>query len=117
MVTPTAGAVVMIPFPFSDLSQAKLRPAVVLAEVGRGDWILYQITSNPYGDPHAMKVTDSSFGTGCLRVDSYARTGKLFTASQDLIISQAGILNQEPFEQIIQTVIGLFQASLVPEGE
>ena len=42
MVTPTAGAVVLVPFPFSDLSQAKLRPAVVLAEAGRGDWVLCQ---------------------------------------------------------------------------
>jgi mRNA interferase MazF len=40
MVTPTAGAIVLVRFPFSDLSQAKLRPAVVLADAGRGDWIL-----------------------------------------------------------------------------
>jgi mRNA interferase MazF len=39
VVTPAAGTVVLVPFPFSDLSQAKLRPAVVLADVGRGDWI------------------------------------------------------------------------------
>ena len=36
MVVPTTGAVVLVPFPFSDLSQAKLRPAVVLAHAGRG---------------------------------------------------------------------------------
>jgi mRNA interferase MazF len=40
MVTPTAGAIVLVRFPFSDLSQAKLRPAVVLADAGRRDWIL-----------------------------------------------------------------------------
>lgn len=32
MVAPTAGAVVLVSFPFSDLSQAKLRPAVLLAD-------------------------------------------------------------------------------------
>ena len=37
----------LVPFPFSDLSQAKLRPAVVLADAGRGDWILCQITEQP----------------------------------------------------------------------
>jgi hypothetical protein len=47
MVAPTAGAVVLPPFPFSDLSQAKLRPAIVLADVGRDDWILCQLTSTP----------------------------------------------------------------------
>ena len=37
MVTPTAGSVVLVPFPFSDLSQSKRRPAVVLASAERGD--------------------------------------------------------------------------------
>ena len=54
MVTPTTGAVVLVPFPFSDLSQTKLRPTVVLSDVGQGDWILCQITSNPYGDRQAI---------------------------------------------------------------
>jgi hypothetical protein len=35
-----AGSVVLVRFPFSDLSKTKLRPAVVLADVGRGDRIL-----------------------------------------------------------------------------
>jgi mRNA interferase MazF len=50
MATLAAGAVVLIPFPFSDLSQSKLRPAVVLADVGRGDLVLCQVTSNAYAD-------------------------------------------------------------------
>jgi len=57
MVAPSAGGIVLVPFPFSDLSQAKLRPAVALAHAGRGDWILCQVTSNPYGDP-SMSVKD-----------------------------------------------------------
>jgi mRNA interferase MazF len=54
MVALAAGKVVLVPFPFSDLSKSKLRPAVVLASVGRGDWILCQVTSSPYGDPRAI---------------------------------------------------------------
>ena len=45
MGTFAAGQVVIVHFPFSDLTASKLRPAVVLAEAGRGDWILCQITS------------------------------------------------------------------------
>ena len=85
MVTPTAGGVILVPFPFSDLSQAKLRPAVVLADIGRDDWILCQITSTPYGDPRAVPLADDDFATGLLRVASYARPGKLFTAHRRLI--------------------------------
>ena len=64
MVTPPAGAVVLVRFPFSDLSQTKLRPAVVLADVGRGDSILCQVTSKPYGDTQAIKLEDTDFSTG-----------------------------------------------------
>jgi hypothetical protein len=36
MGAPSEGDVVIIPFPYSDLSQSKRRPALVLAEAGRG---------------------------------------------------------------------------------
>jgi len=67
----------LVPFPFSDLSQAKLRPAIVLADVGRDDWILCQITSTPYGDPRTVPLADDDFAAGSLRIASYARPGKL----------------------------------------
>ncbi len=40
MVAPSVRAVVLVRFPFSDLSSTKLRPALVLADAGRGDWVL-----------------------------------------------------------------------------
>ena len=49
----------LVRFPFSDVTQTKLRPAVVLADAGRGDWILCQVTSNPYGDPAAVALEDA----------------------------------------------------------
>ena len=88
MVTPLAGAVVLVRFPFSDLSQTKLHPAVVLADASRSDWILCQVTSKPYGDTRAIILEDTSFSAGSLRVRSYARPGKLFTANRDLIVSE-----------------------------
>ena len=112
MVTPAAGTVVLVPFPFSDLSQAKLRPAVVLADVGRGDWILCQITSNPYGDTHAILLEDTSFAVGALRVASYARPGKLFTANSALMVTQVGTLKAAPFQHIIEAVVALLRTSL-----
>jgi len=112
VVTPAAGAVILIPFPFSDLSQTRLRPAVVLADAGRGDWILCQITSNPYGDSLAIELVDSSFASGSLRVTSYARPGKLFTANHDLMVTQVGNLKEEPFAQIVEAVVRILRTSL-----
>jgi mRNA interferase MazF len=112
MVTPAARAVVLVPFPFSDLSQAKLRPAVALAAAGRGDWILCQITSNPYGDTQAIALDAESLATGVLRVVSYARPGKLFTANRHLMVSQVGTLKAEPFKQIIEAVVAILHTAL-----
>ena len=114
MVTLAAARVVLIRFPFSDLSQTKLRPAVVLAGVGRGDWILCQVTSRPYGDAQAIALNDGSFAVGSLRVDSYARPGKLFTANESLIVAEVGSLKPDPFAQVIKAVISILQTSLQP---
>ena len=63
MVPLAAGLVVLVRFPFSDLSQTKLRPAVVLANAGRGDWILCQVTSKPYADTAAVVLEPRGFPT------------------------------------------------------
>lgn len=112
MVALAAGTVVLVPFPFSSLVQVKLRPAVVLADAGRGDWIFCQVTSNPYADPHSVELTATSFAQGSLRITSYARPGKLFTASHELIVSLAGTLNTVAFQVVIESVIHILQTSL-----
>ena len=112
MVAPSAGGIVLVPFPFSDLSQAKLRPAVALADAGRGDWILCQVTSKPYGDPRALHLPSSGFTSGSLRVDSYARPGKLFTASRDLMVAEVAILTLEARRHLIESVIAILRGSV-----
>jgi len=109
LVTPAAGSVVLVPFPFSDLSEAKLRPAVALAEAGRSDWILCQVTSTPYGDPRAVHLTAASFSSGALRAESYARPGKLFTANQELMVAQVAILNPDACDQVVDAIVRLLR--------
>jgi len=67
------------------------------------------VTSKPYGDARAIKLEDANFASGSLRVTSYARPAKLFTANRDLIVAQVATLNQESFTQIIDTVVKPFR--------
>jgi len=60
-------SVVLVEFPFTDLSQTKLRPAVILAQATKEDWILCQITSNFGIDAKASEIKDSDFAQGSLR--------------------------------------------------
>jgi mRNA interferase MazF len=109
MVVPAAGEVVLVPFPFSDLSQSKRRPAVCLAGAGRGDWVLCQITSKAYGDPYAVGLVAADFDSGGLKVASYARAGKLFTANQSLMIASIGKLNSAALKRAIDAVVALLR--------
>jgi mRNA interferase MazF len=112
MVPSAAGAVVLVPFPFSDLTQAVLRPAVALADVGRGDWILCQVTSNAYGDPLAESLNSSDFQVGSLHRASFARPGKLFTANHRVITAAAGVLSVEAMRRIGEAVIRIIEQIL-----
>lgn len=105
----TRGAVVLVRFPFSDLSASKQRPAVVLADVGRGDFVLVQVTSKPYADPQAVELTETSFARGGLDRTSYARPGKLFTANDRLIARDVGALSTTGFEALLTAVIALLR--------
>lgn len=109
MGAPAIGGVVLVRFPFSDLSQSKLRPAVCLADAGRGDWVLCQITSRTYGDSRAILLGDQDFASGGLKVPSCVRPAKLFTASEQLIAKSVGTLREESFRKITESVILLFQ--------
>ena len=111
MVAPSAGAVVLVRFPFSDLSRSKLRPAVVLADAGRGDRVLCQITSKSYGDTRAVTLEQSAFTSGSLRVTSYVRPGKLFTASGDLMTKEVGVLAPETLTRVIDAVTNLLRGT------
>jgi len=108
MDSPSIGSIILLPFPFTDLSKSKIRPAVILANAGRGDWILCQITSKAYADSAAVELRDSDFELGGLRLISYARLSKLFTASGGIFLSIAGQLSSEKVSEILRRVVGLF---------
>lgn len=104
------GTVVVLNYPFSDLSASKRRPAVVLGEVGFGDVLVCQVTSQQYTDQKAVRLDLADFAVGSLPEVSYARPGKLFTAHETLILREAGILKPAAYERVRDAVIHFLQA-------
>ena len=103
------GVVVLVRFPFSDLSASKLRPALVIARSGVSDWVLCQITSNQYGDPVSVAITKESFATGGLMRDSFVRPGKLFTANEGIVIRSVGQLSSEAHTAVVDAIVNLLR--------
>jgi mRNA interferase MazF len=58
--------IVVIPFPFSDLSHAKRRPALVITDLKGDDLILCQITSQKISDAYAISLISKDFEIGSL---------------------------------------------------
>jgi mRNA interferase MazF len=106
MGTFVKGDVVVVPFPFSDLSAAKRRPALVVATLTGDDVILCQITSRAITDSYAIPITDSDFATGELRQDSNARPNRLFTADSNIIILyRVGTLSATKVQEIVARIV------------
>ncbi len=101
--------IIFVTFPFSDLSQSKLRPALVLANAKRNDWILCQITSQNYDDSQAIALYETDFEAGFLSKLSYIRPHKIFTAHTTLIKKKVACLSKTKHDQ----VIGAIQAILI----
>jgi len=105
------GDVVVIPFPFSDLTGTKRRPAFVLADLPGNDIILCQITSVAKPDAFALPLTREDFVSGSLPVDSFIRPNKIFTADKNLILYTSGHLSDEKTVEVINSLISLLQTA------
>ena len=99
------GEIVVLPFPFSDLSDLKKRPALVIKELAGDDLILCQITSQPFSDRSAIEISDNDFEKGGLHKTSYVRPSRLFTADRNIVLYKVGKLKSSRISFIIKTLI------------
>ena len=103
------GDVVVVLFPFSDLSSAKKRPALVLATPDGDDVILCQITSRLVADRYAILLSEGNFSSGSLRQDSNVRPTRIFTADKKIIQYTAGHLKDDAMTAVVDRVVDLLQ--------
>ncbi len=87
------GKFVLVPFPFTDLTASKLRPALVLFE-GKRDVVVAFVSSKMPDEipPQCVKIPESheEFGFTGLKVASIVRLDKVATVIKDLIVGELG---------------------------
>lgn len=107
-----SGDVVVLPYPFTDLSSTKVRPALVLASLTRGDVILCQITSQPGSHPTVASVRKSDFlPGGTLPHDSYALPHRVVTAHESCVLRRSGRVTLTKLNEIREQVCAVIRGS------
>ena len=103
------GDVVVIPFPFSNLTQAKRRPALVVANLEGDDLILCQITSRSIKDKYAIPIDDNNFKKGSLKQQSNVRPNRIFTADSHIVLYRIGSIKNNKLEEVIEKIIEILK--------
>ncbi len=105
----TRGDVVVVPLDFSDFSNFKRRPALVVATPTGLDPVLCMITSRIRQDTYNVMITNNDFEYGGLRVNSYVRVCHLFTVDGNFIEYIAGRIIPEKINEVIDAIIAMLR--------
>ena len=101
------GDVVVLSFPYSDLTGKKKRPALVVANVNK-DFILSEITSQYNLDHFSIILLDSDFKDGSLSLPSVIKPYRIFTAEASIIQYKVGSINLSKFKEVQDQLFTIF---------
>jgi mRNA interferase MazF len=105
METFVKGDIVVLPFPFTDLSSTKKRPALIVSTLLGDDLIVCQITGKVKEDTYIVKIKDFDIKGGKLKGDSFIRTNKIFTADKSIILYKVGSLEKAKMSEVENKII------------
>ena len=111
--------IVLVPFPYSDLSSYKRRPVLIISNDSynqtKEDVIVCILTSNTFRDEYSVPVNNDSLEYGLLPEPSVKKAAKLFTIHQAKIIKKFSILNTQTFRSINSILNDLFEYNKIDE--
>lgn len=108
------GDIVLVPFPFTDLSTTKLRPAVVLWADSSGIditvcFVSSQNINNMSAEEFLIETTHPEFSKTGLKVSSKVRVSRIVTTERNLITRKLGKLETDFLNQLDNKLRHTFQ--------
>jgi mRNA interferase MazF len=101
------GDIVLIPFPFTDLSGIKNRPALILADGEIDITVSFITTQLKWQEDFDVKIEPSQ--TNGLKRTSLIRLTKLATIDKDLVIGKLGNLSQDELTSVDNNLVKIFK--------
>ena len=106
------GEIVLIPFPFTDLTTKKKRPVIVLSNKEYNerieDFIVCGITSNIKDMLYSVLINSKDLVSGFLPKPSRIKVDKIFTLEQSLVIKKFAKVKSEIIRKVKQELFKLF---------
>jgi mRNA interferase MazF len=92
---PERGDLLLVPFPFSDLSASKRRPVLALtAADSDGDFVALPVTSRSQVE-HALPIAAKDLVSGTLPAPSFIRTNRIVTLNASLVVKNIGRISEQ----------------------
>jgi len=92
--------IVLIKFPFSDSSNVKVRPALIICDQFDEDITCLPISSSYKKSSHDLKLAESDVLNFSFPIQSFVRIRKISTLQQSLVVKKLGSLKKETFLKI-----------------
>lgn len=103
------GEILLISFPFSDLSTRKKRPVLVLSKKKYNDssseFICCGITSNLDNKSHSVLIERKDIRGGSIPKTSRIKFNKIFTLEKSLVVKKLGRIDDKKFHQVQEALI------------
>lgn len=103
--------IVLLNFPFSNLKQSKVKPAVILSNDKHNkksdDIVVVPLTSNLQQTDYDMLITNKHLEKGNLIVDSRIKIDRIFSVDKKLVKMNIGKINKQTFSKIKTVLSGL----------
>ena len=108
--------IVLVPFPYSDLSSSKKRPVLIVSNNSYNsnypDIVVCVITSNIFKDNFSVELGNNDLESGIIPELSVIKCHKLFTIEQSQIIKKFSVIKDQKFEEVISLLKKLFDKTL-----
>ena len=105
------GDILIVPFPFSNLSGIRQRPVLVLSKTNYlrecEDVVTCGITSNLKDSKYSLLINNSNLIEGSIPIKSRIKVDKLFTLEQSIVIKKIGRIKKETMNKVKEEFLKL----------
>jgi mRNA interferase MazF len=105
------GDIIAVPFPFTDLSSSKLRPALIISNHSieeTGDVVIVMITSQNKSDGFNIPITEADISNS-LPKESFVRCHRITTIDQSIVYRKIGEASRDFTDRVVKGVYGILK--------